>query len=374
MHDTAWRPHPPFEDELPPGYSWSSYPDAFTLAFPDDDAPVLFPLPVADNLIVSHEWREQAQAAGGVGTPLAPEPSGEPLRLCILLGTPGAGKTTLAAAWGRPTPSTVVGAPIVTPDDSLRDWMQAADGNFRDPGRPAATRLRDVGLRVQPAQGNPAQWTLREASAEVFGNGSHAPTRSGAGLLSPPTPAQGWTSMALVLCIDGAQPQSELWQRVLPRQIESWSTATVGDTQGRLPFDRVLLLLTRVDRFCARACGAAQRGPGAARKALAGMKPEGLAMRLDPTQQVRAVLGDDLVGRLLSALKPGAATAAGLACTLGFGGTQVAPQALPPWSTTTWKPVGVREAFRFIDGGASSFPLAPLTADDLKRELVTLTR
>ncbi len=381
MHDTAWRPHPPSEDELPPGYSWSSYEEPLRTDFPDDEAPVLFMLPVSGGDSVSYWHSTSPRLNDTIPEPspppaTEPPPAAEPLRLCLMVGTRSAGKTTLGAAWGRTPAGQGVGMPSITPGDSLHAWTLAADDAFRDPRR-SSSPLRDGALHVQSPDSGLAHWTLREPLADIiFAAASPSPTRTEhSRLLAPPTPDSGWTSMALVLCIDGAAPQRELWQRALPRLIESWSATTAGDAQRRLPFDRVLVLLTRVDRLCAQTCVAAQRGRSVAQRTLAAMTPEGLATRLDPAQQVRAVLGDDVLARLLSALRPDARAAAGLVTTPGWTAAPPGtPQAVLPWSSSTWQPFGAHEAIRFLASGPVAFPLAPLTHMEMQRELVTLTR
>ena len=376
MHDTAWRPHPPSEDELPPGYSWSSYEEPLRTDFPDDEAPVLFALPVSDGVSVSYWQSPDPGLNAEIPVPSPPPPTAEPVRLCLLVGTRGAGKTTLAAVWGRPPAALAAGTPSITPGDSFHAWTLAADDVFRDPRR-SSSALRDGALQVQSHQGGLAHWTLREAPADsIFAGASPTSTRAEYNrLLAPPSPDTGWSSMALVLCVDGAAPQREMWQRALPRLIDGWSTTTAGDTQRRLPFDRALVLLTRVDRFCAQARAAAQRGRSVAQRTLAAMTPEGLATRLDPAQQVRVVLGDDLLARLLSALRPDARAAAGLVTTPGWSAALPGtPQAVLPWSSSTWQPFGAREALRFLASGSATFPLAPLTVMEIQRELVTLTR
>jgi hypothetical protein len=398
MHDAAWRPHPPIEDELPPGYSWSSYPDALQTEFPDDDAPVLFPLPVSRDLRGGRAANSPGQRHSPPPGPVEPRPVDpdafppanpqEEAHLCVVVGARGAGKTSLVASWARQAGAQDPEARVlaIVPADGFQAFTDDADAAFEAvaTARRAASWLREGVLRVQSAMGhNGARWVIRELHADaVLGDAQASPAAVRGGLFARSQAmdaVQRWSSVALVLCIDGASPRRDLWLRALPRRLVAWAQAAATEPaldappQGLLPFDRVLVVVTKLDRFCLQAATLARHTRTVPHAAIAALPANQLAQRIDPGPQVRALLGDEALGQLLSSLKPGATLAAALTSVAGFGRSSVPdPLGPPPWRYAEWCPFGTREALRYLNGAAPAFPLAALDRGDLRPVLVPL--
>jgi hypothetical protein len=202
--------------------------------------------------------------------------------------------------------------------------------------------------------------------------------------LSRPPGMQSWLrgsqeASCLVLCIDSMNPEPRLWDAVLPGLLDDLSVSSgrllprlsrVGQQRlppilspkRQLPFQRVLVLLTKIDRLCASAAASilsadlVQEGPVSPFLSRLAREPRGLAQHLDPMRLVEDRLWRGLLGQLRVAMAPGAVLAAGLTSAWGLDGA-VAASSKRRTRTSTWSPFGVRETVLFLATGAARHPV-----------------
>jgi hypothetical protein len=242
-------------------------------------------------------------------------------------------------------------------------------------------------------------------------------------------------SRHLILCVDASAPRSDLWRTYLPRLVgklvegrpegpvgaeESTADVSSEDQEswrvklrrfwGRgprnqvvrrrarsighgLPFERVLVLLTKMDQFAADALDQLteardwlNKQPTANRESthaslvhLTELTPEDLLRRLAPVDQAREILGASLLQRIRSAMSPSTQIAVGLSSAGGFKrdghpffGSKGTPERLLGVSQEDvlrhWVPFGVREAMLFMATGEPNHLVELLTPEHLYRE------
>jgi len=196
---------------------------------------------------------------------------------------------------------------------------------------------------------------------------------------------------AIVLCIDSTDPQLDQVSRFLrnilaavavplrvsparpplgPRLLARLQRKPPPPamTLKRIPAQRFLLLLTKIDRLVSQPLDAAspigERGRAPApREIAAGLSPVDLACELFHASNLL---------RILSALKPGAELAVGLTSAWGFDASgfpfmeENNPVRLSTQSrdrqTADWHPLGVRESLLFLLDGRTGGPVERVTA------------
>jgi hypothetical protein len=171
----------------------------------------------------------------------------------------------------------------------------------------------------------------------------------------------------LILCVDGSNPAVGTLYHGLPHLI-----LHLKGEQTRLPYRRVLLLTTKIDRVIdsfqrapeRRTADRSRRYPGFAFR----WNSARIASLLDPVAQTRQILGK-VIEMLQGSLASDATLAVGLCSALGFdretGASFASTARHEICSTTTmavrlrgWEPFGVREAILFLLVGEAQHPIA----------------
>lgn len=314
-----------------------------------------------------------------------------------MVGPLRSGKTSLVAALARTSPRDPTGgvARIVRPGDGFQAFIDEAARGFRAHlGRttsPAWFRDGEVEIETSLDNAEPspaATWVVREVHASlVFGPGDYPAPRLA--LFGPPLHgdgAYGWKSMALVLCVDAQEPQPDEWHDRLTSSLATWRRAAAlmrargggpADLDERLPFDRILLLLTKFDRFCDLAGEMFETGGDPSFEPFKAIPALRLAERLDPLHQVRDVVRGKLLDVVRAHAHAFAQVAVGMVSARGFrpaaaeNGDDEA--GAPGWHYGDWEPFGVREVLAFLDGERARFPLAELDVERLHDDVVALT-
>lgn len=187
------------------------------------------------------------------------------------------------------------------------------------------------------------------------GGGRNAGTSAWHTLLSRARDAQN-----LVLCVDGSNPGVDVLYNGLPELI----LGLKGDSR-RLPYLRVLLLITKIDKVIDGFCrGTEESGAGLGPS----WRPALIARMLDPVAQTRQLLGN-VIEVLRGSLSSNAILAVGVCSALGFDGktgnafastilTQAADRRVVADRLRDWEPFGVREVILFLLAGVIQHPLA----------------
>lgn len=320
------------------------------------------------NFFASHGLLPPRSAVAEPVTQLAAEPRND----CVFLGPSGSGKTALLSAFG---------------------WAGTPDPDA-DPQPLALGSLADLVTRAERGRAGSEDWPASEGvttySLQVRLRSSTAPVlmtiQDSSGRLLFPFSEDAWTALpgetrlafqarCLVLCVDAVDPQPGAWLEALPRILAQLVQPT-GSFSSRpsparsprnagfprlltpelqLPFERVLVALTRTDRLIA----AAQEHLGAAvssgRLTLrrAPSRTE-LALHLDPVLLLVERL-PQLVGLLRPALASDAQLAVGLTSAWGLEAAE----------ERRWRPFGARECLRFLIDGRCAAPVAALVPNCL---------
>lgn len=316
---------------------------------------------------------------------------------CILIGPSGVGKSSFLGALGRDSAHELEGTQI-----SLARGNALADLSGK-----VALALGSTASALEPTA-NPATYDFqvtvqRQPGAtplevEVLvqdwpGGILFRPDREKSlAFLHEDSLAQRCLRVAqetsnLVLCIDSMHPDRLLWEIVLPQLLSNLSISAgrllprmgrVGRTdlppilspKRHLPFDRVLILLTKIDLVCTAvteavsASGLPSKGPVSPLLVRLARSPRELARHLDPLRLAEECLGRALLDQLLSVLKPGAELAVGLSSAWGFetlpGGDEQPGPALDKWS-----PFGLDEAILYLATGDTRPPVTPISSKAL---------
>lgn len=270
---------------------------------------------------------------------------------------PGFALTALAGEyaknWGQMPPCLAA-----TPEPSLYDFQVEVCG-------------ASIGVPVERAV------TVQEWPGSLLFRvpGCSPPSRRDCGMLRFFRAAR--QSTCLVLCVDSSVPARHLWGDSLPQLLEgltvstgrllpglSLPTAELPPTlspQRQLPFSRVLVLLTKIDRLCAEAVEhlRAKGYPPFVAEALPfsrlARSPLDLARNLDPLGLAENLLGVGLLDTIRSALPRQADLAVGLASSWGFGRTSPSGR---NQDLSTWSPWGFGAALLFLLTGQALQPVA----------------
>jgi hypothetical protein len=297
---------------------------------------------------------------------------------CVLLGPVGTGKSTLLASMGRACRGDV--------GDGLDLSLV--------PGRAMAELAGKASLAIGETArtlvdtDEPLAYDFQVAEQEVVvqdwpGHLLFGARGTGSPPLSRPPGLQSWLRGAqeascLVLCIDSMNPEPRLWGAVLPWLLDDLSVSSgrllprlsrigqqrlppILSPKRQLPFQRVLVLLTKIDRLCAAAAASVlaedlvQEGPISPFLSRLAREPRELAQHLDPMRLVEDRLWRGVLGQLRAAA-PGALVAAGLTSAWGLEGAVSTPSK-GRTRTSTWSPFGVRETVLFLTTGAARNPV-----------------
>lgn len=176
----------------------------------------------------------------------------------------------------------------------------------------------------------------------------------------------------LVLCIDAENPQPGLWQASLPPLLDRLLTRAKHDRlirrvsrdtdfprlrtpKQQLPFERVLVALTRIDPLIEEAMRTFDEASGNPRYRLPrNLSPEDLALRIDPIRLLHDRVGP-ILGLLRSALRGDAKLAVGLTSAWGLRSAE----------PLSWSPFGVREALVFLTKGECHGPVVCVEAESM---------
>jgi hypothetical protein len=356
--------------------------------------PLPFALPPGGAADDNDRFDERPQSNERVGsTPPAtagPAPLAAGETGCAVIGPSAAGKTSLLLALGRACLLPEPGDPdlIFVPDDTTAGLMKQAireslDARFR---RRASRKPVTYGFHLRPAA--PAtRW--RKAPFSPLKVAIHD---GPGGALFPAEKIEGYTSedvvrwqaqmfasareaSVLLFCVNAEHPQSDLWQTHLPGFIDQIAGHGVP-LQRTLAADRVLILLTKVDRLCERVV----RGEGSTAGRFVGgleRRPEMVARHLDPVEQARHLLGPSVLNLIRSALKRKAHLAVGVASAGGFnprsGRSHWEPDGKPRQVAgesaddilRRWVPFGVRDAIFFVASGRCRGTVRGIRREDL---------
>lgn len=317
----------------------------------------------------------------------------EPKHDCILLGPSRAGKSSLLSALGRawarertedPQISLLRGSSLAELSGAAALFVGSAASTMQPTESPTSY---DFQVTIQNQRGNAPlevevlvqDWPGGVLFGDLDGNPPPQLEKS------PQARAclrAAREVSSLVFCVDSMLPDRLRWEIVLP-QILSGLTTSAGrflprlgrlgrddvppilSPKRHLPFDRVLILLTKIDLVCAAvadsfaAAELPRRGPVSPLLARLARNPHELAQRLDPVRLAEGCFGKALIDQLLAALKPNASLAVGLTSSWGFedpaGKSGRSVSALEKWS-----PFGLREALLYLATGDARHPVVPI--------------
>lgn len=334
---------------------------------------------------------------------------------CILLGPPGSGKTSFLAALGR--------AGLLSQRDELRcqplgqavwllkdtSWALSRNGALASP----STCAGSYSFAVERRRGHRREVGPTTAGTVIFhdlyrrlfpSRADGEETEAAEASLSGNAVEQARTARYMILCIDPFYPRPDDWQTVLPTLVDNLSTAqqvasardgqSVGCTNsaGRLrnshkglkrpvrrralPFDRVLVLFSRVDLLCEQVLQAmmqgrlqaSEDGAGSIGKSLgrtlSQLCPAALLRRMDLTAEAVSLVGDATISILLGAIRTGAELGIGFCSAGGFDTHRDGRPFLGPDGRAAdhqsvesqdvlrgWHPFGVLEALEFLMWG-----------------------
>jgi hypothetical protein len=298
---------------------------------------------------------------------IAPEPNRT--RRILMAGASKVGKTCLLAAIERAVLQNQQGQPRLTilPSRTTEQDQQVAIPRATDIYLPRAAEFFLRGIPFKTSMG-PASFDFRLGIEDQEEDFQFADAPGEFTSPSGPVPAdrqrlldecrQGY---ALVFCFESltiTDPAARLvnLEQNLTRLLTELTMAS-----GRLNFEKILFLLTKIDIptsvFHDRASRADRPFP---------MSPLQLAQRLDPLEQMRAIVGSENVAKFFV---PGSTCEIGVGVCSAFGFDRstgqptVSPYTglpnMPPGRTREehyrrWTPFGVREALLFLATGRSS--------------------
>jgi len=284
----------------------------------------------------------------------------EPRNDCLLLGPSGAGKTALLSSLGQACAVDGSAELALLPHEDLAALVGDAEA-YRFGDKEWQPTLETTTYALQ----------MRAGSEKLFLKMQDGP----GGLLFPFSPArwdalpdmerQAYEAACLVLCVDVTNPQPNLWRSSLPPLLARLATSSSSLlprlsapppargadfprllTPGRqLPYERILVALTRTDLFLHEALQVFHEGYRSTQRMV---PPPPSAIELAFQIDIVRLL-EDRVGKilgLLHAAAPLADLAVGLTSAWGLSGLK-----------GDWVPFGVREALLFLATGECREPV-----------------
>jgi len=316
----------------------------------------------------------------------------EPKHDCVFLGPAGAGKSSFLSALLRACQGNIQGGFSLSlfPGAALAELAGEAARHVAGSSTAIAPTEEPVSYDFQlevgpPRNGDPL--SLEVATRELPGREIFGPPDGDPPPLHRSPRARLWLQAArrascLILCVDSMETDRLRWEILLPQLVESFAVSSgrlidrlsrpgqndlppVLSPKRQLPYTRILVLLTKIDKSCAAAASAilsqGSPAPGPISPVLADLarRPRDLAARLDPIRLVEDRFGTALLGQLRAAAAPGTRLAVGLASAWGFGGSE-ATRTRGASALERWSPFGIREALLFIATGEARHPVAVL--------------
>lgn len=314
-------------------------------------------------------WRERQRTFFSSPGTVRPSPEllgrvarliAEPRNDCLLLGPSGVGKTALLSSLGQACAMDGSTELALLPHEDLAALVGDAEAyRFGDKEWQRTLETTTYALQV------------RAGSERLFLKVQDGP----GGLLFPFSQAhwdalpdierQAYGAPCLVLCVDAMNPRPDLWRSSLPPLLARLATSPDSLlprlsapppvrgtdfprllTPGRqLPYERILVVLTRIDVFLHEALQVFHEGYRSARR-MVPPPPSAieLAFQIDTVR-----LLEDRVGKILGLLRaaaPQADLAVGLTSAWGLNGLE-----------GDWSPFGVREALLFLATGECREPM-----------------
>lgn len=320
----------------------------------------------------------------------------EPRNDGVLLGPAGAGKTSLLASLARACEAVTVDLELdLVPGGALARLIGGlARGLAGETPLPSTAEAATYDLQLKlegqafaplPAGERQFEITVQDtpglAVFDAVRDWGAAP--GGVAQILDEACSANW----LVLCVDATNPQPCLWQAAVPQLVARLASKTnrlirrgsanrtnrAGDypefvaQERKLPQQRVLVLLTKIDRVCTEALRLLEGSPTVRQdrrlRELSHLGGEGLARRLDPLRMVDDALGGGALRALQAALPQGGQIAVGMSSALGFppaAADDVARVRRLPEPTgplLSWRPFGLREALTFLATGQCLYPI-----------------
>jgi hypothetical protein len=285
----------------------------------------------------------------------------EPRNDCLLVGPSGAGKTALLSSFSQACAVAGSADLALLPHEELAALAGEAEA-YRFGGRKWRPTVETTTYALQ----------LRAGSKDFFLKVQDGP----GGLLFPFFPARwdalpnverhAYEAACLVLCIDATNPRPDLWRASLPPLLTRLATSSGSlipritapprdrgadfprllTPSRQLPYERVLVALTRIDGLVQEALRVFEAGHRHARgRVPQRLSPIELALQIDPFRLLEDRVGA-ILGLLRAALAPHAELAIGLTSAWGLN------ELHGPWS-----PFGVREALHFLTDGVCREPV-----------------
>lgn len=327
-------------------------------------------------------WKERRRAFFSSRGTVRPSPAllghvarlvAEPRNDCLLLGPSGAGKTALLGSLGQACAVAGSAELALLPHEDLAALAGEAE-TYRFGEKEWQPTLETTTYSLQ----------LRAGSEEFFlkvqdGPGGllfpFSPTRWEA---LPDTERHAYEAACIVLCIDATNPQPALWRASLPPLLARLATHSgplipritspplereayfphLRTPARQLPYQRVLVALTRIDTLVQEALHTFEAGYRHTRGRIPRkLSPTELALQIDPFRLLEDRVGA-ILGLLRAALAPQADLAVGLISSWGLSG-----------EAGDWSPFGVRESLLFLTTGECRepvvrfYPKAPVEAD-----------
>jgi hypothetical protein len=317
-----------------------------------------------------------------------------PSARCMIAGPTGAGKTCLLLAMNRACvlPADDHYALSFQPADRDSEKLLAEAADFAFEYKLPAQTLDSVNYRfrtelIRKRGGRWRRWLekitslapswLRYVSAEPplesallevvdTPGGELMPVRRGE-LQNEELLGKARRSQWLILCINAAEPYLDSLTMTVPTLF-----SRVRGEEPRASFDRVLLLLTQVDRIAERFVDGWRaaledkrpaRGSQLAVLENALTNPQQICQVIDPVSFAYNVIGPEIVNTIWQNLPDGAKLGIGICSSCGFEATTGSPFAgedpflrrnpgfAKEGGWLRWRPFGVREALYFILNG-----------------------
>lgn len=350
----------------------------------DFDLP--FPVPpagIADDNDRAHERPAESAEEGGASGIAADE---APRNGCLIIGPSQAGKTSLLLALDRACGLPHAGDPPMRfiPDHQTAELMRRAVRMMTRPNETmfATREAKDYGFTVSVA-GSSVQVVMSDGPGGALFP-EELPRSFGGNdfnMWLEQLLATARSAATIVLCVDAIRPRSDLWQEYLPQFVvgatQAEEAAGGGVAPRKLNASRVLVLLTKVDRLCEDAHVALNGDQGRFSHMVGALTPAGIAAMIDPVEQLRRVLGVNVLNTIHSPLTDGSSLAVGVCSAGGFRRDDGRPYWLANGKPNaldaetadevlrSWEPFGIRDVLHYIVTGAGRGMVRVVTEKDL---------
>lgn len=322
-------------------------------------------------------WGNESLAARPPNGPAAlvnPSPELKPIE-CIVLGPPGAGKTSWIGALGQsmtlppenhralrliPRATGVIVERLGIEDVALGTMMQPESPRHSKPQdsyQSGGLARFDFDIGPISPSGRLRRTTFIECP--LTPEGFPPSTNLGSCGLSLSSKA----IRCLVISLDGSSNQTLFWHRVLPSLLDRLTSLPENDRErrtpkehGTAPFDRILFSINKVDEICRLALAIpVQERKRLQAQGLTWATKSDVVKRINPLRYLAQQLGTPGISRILSVARQDSPIAVCTTSARGLIMPQKEEENGTAWkgreSLLSWRPFGLLEALRFVMTG-----------------------